>query len=190
VGDARFELSSRWNEPNREIIQSVARTHWRARPNPHEQVSRRGEAAAGRRFYPAGATRKVRLDAEAAARLRSAGESALDEAKAKVAAGDLPGALALYRETWERVVDWGDHGHAGVAAHMAGVAEPDPEAKLQWNLNALREAEADSGHPLVATFSPSLYNNPAFSYELIGDRAQALRYSDRGIVSGERARNG
>jgi hypothetical protein len=114
-------------------------------------------------------------------------KAALDEAKAKVAQVTCP---VRSRCIARRVVERGDHGHAGVAAHMAGVAEPDREARLQWNLNALREAEADSGHPLVATFSPSLYNNLAFSYELIGDRAQALRYSDRGIVSGERPRNG
>src|SRR5712691_4492478 len=105
-------------------------------------------------------------------------KAALDAAKAKVAAGDLPSALALYRETWERVVERGDHGHASVVAHMAGVSDSDPKAKLRWNLSALREAEADSGHPLVATFYPSLYNNLALSYVLIGDRAQALRYME------------
>lgn len=100
----------------------------------------------------------------------------LDEAKAKLAAGDPSAALALYTAAWETTIRHDDHAHACVIAHMAGVAEPDPRKKLQWNLDALREADEAGAHLLVGSFYPSLHNNLALSYLAIGDRAAALRH--------------
>lgn len=96
----------------------------------------------------------------------------------RLAAGDVGGALAVYNEVWDAVVIRGDHGHASVIAHMAGVAEADPQKKLQWNLDALREAYAAGDHPLVAGFYPSLFSNLGYSYLMLGDLPEALRYME------------
>ena len=49
----------------------------------------------------------------------------LDEATALIAARSVPAALASYARIWDELVAEGDHFHACVVAHMAGVAEPD-----------------------------------------------------------------
>lgn len=105
-------------------------------------------------------------------------KAALDQAKAKIGAGDVRGALDTYQEVWDAAVVRGDHAHASVVAHMAGVAESDPQRKLSWNLDALREADLAGNDPLVTSFYPSLYNNLALSYAFLGDRAEALRYME------------
>jgi hypothetical protein len=105
-------------------------------------------------------------------------KAALDEAKTMLAAGDSAGALAVYEKTWATAIAHGDHAHASVVGHMAGVAEPDPNKKLRWNLDALREADAAGPHPLIANFYPSLYSNFAYAYGMLGARAEALRYME------------
>ena len=105
-------------------------------------------------------------------------KAALDAAKERIVAGDAVGALEIYRGAWDAATARGDHAHASVIAHMAAIAETDPRQKLRWNVDALREADAAGGHPLVATFYPSLYSNLAFSYVQLGDNAEALRYME------------
>lgn len=105
-------------------------------------------------------------------------KAALDEAKAHLAVSDVSAALRVYERAWSDAIARQDHAHASVIAHMAGVAEPGPQRKLRWNLDALREADAVGDHPLVRTFYPSLYNNLAISYAQLGERAEALRYME------------
>lgn len=104
-------------------------------------------------------------------------KSALDAARARMDAGATTAALAIYRATRDAALQRGDHANASVIAHMAGVAAEDPDEKLQWNLDALRHADADPAHPLMAEFYPSLYNNLAYSYAQLGRREEALRYA-------------
>lgn len=88
-------------------------------------------------------------------------KAALDDAKRRIAAGDVDGALAVYRAAWDDVSARGDHHHGSVVAHMAGVAEPDPAKKHQWNLDALREADTTGDRARIAGFYSSLYGNLA-----------------------------
>jgi hypothetical protein len=109
-------------------------------------------------------------------------KAALDEAKALIAGGDLVGALALYRLTYDGAVERGDHYHASVIAHMAGVAEPDPAAKHGWNVEALREAESADDRERVASFYASLHGNLAFSHAMLGNLEEALRHQEIAAV--------
>jgi hypothetical protein len=99
----------------------------------------------------------------------------LDVAKTLLAGGDPPGALVVYQRLWDRLVAAGDHFHATVVAHMAGVVEPDNEKKHEWNVAALRQADAAEAPEDVAGLYPSLYNNLGFSYAMRGDRDAARR---------------
>ncbi|HEX9495320.1 MAG TPA: hypothetical protein VGA38_06145 [Candidatus Limnocylindria bacterium] len=99
----------------------------------------------------------------------------LDIAKTLLAGGDRSGATTVYQRLWDRLVASGDHFHAAVVAHMAGVVEPDDAAKHEWNIAALREADATLPREDVAWFYPSLYNNLGYSYAMRGDRAAARR---------------
>ena len=56
--------------------------------------------------------------------------------------GDTTGALATYRRAFDGCNAKSDHYNSSVIAHMAGVAEPDPLKKHEWNLAALHEADA------------------------------------------------
>jgi hypothetical protein len=97
----------------------------------------------------------------------------LDVAKSLLAGGDPSGALVVYQRLWDRLVAGGDHFHATVVAHMAGVVEPDDAKKHEWNIAALREADATVPREDVAWFYPSLYNNLGYSFAMRGDRAAA-----------------
>src|SRR5438128_18337 len=99
----------------------------------------------------------------------------LDKARTLVAERPLE-ALAVYRSGWDEAVARGDHLGASTIAHMAGVAEPDPAAKLEWNELALREADAEADRTDIEALYPSLYNNLATSHALLGDRAKAIGY--------------
>jgi hypothetical protein len=99
----------------------------------------------------------------------------LDVAKTLLAGGDPAGTLTVYRRLWDRLVAAGDHFHATVVAHMAGVVEPDNEKKHEWNVAALRQADAAEAPEDVAGLYPSLYNNLGYSYAMRGDRAAARR---------------
>jgi len=106
---------------------------------------------------------------------------ALDRAKALLGAGDVPGALTVYRTTYDRAIGRDDHYHASVVAHMAGVAEPEAAKKHRWNIDALREADAVVDRASVKGFYASLYSNLAFSQLLLGELEDALRYQQRAI---------
>jgi hypothetical protein len=101
--------------------------------------------------------------------------AAIAEAKALLSSGDTAGAVARYRESFDRLVELGEHSDASTLAHMAGVAEPDPGSKNVWNTLALREAEAEPDRASIAWFYPSLYNNLAVSHAQRGEPAEALR---------------
>lgn len=100
-------------------------------------------------------------------------KSALDEAKALLAAGDRATALAVYARAWDGALERDDHFHASVIAHMAGVVEDDPTKKHEWNLAALREADAVADRKRVKGTYASNYNNLGLSYALLGDRDKA-----------------
>ncbi len=100
---------------------------------------------------------------------------ALRDAKELVAGGRVDAALERYGETWASLVARAEHFSASHVAHMAGVADPDPEAKLRWNERAIAAADAEPDRAAIAWFYPSLYNNLAYSLVLLGRRADALR---------------
>jgi len=108
-------------------------------------------------------------------------KATLDEAKGMLAAGDVPAAMVVYERAWTVTTAAQDHHHASVVAHMAGVAEPDLDRKLRWNLDALREADATEDRERVAGFYSSLYGNLAFSYAMLGDLDTALRYQELAV---------
>jgi hypothetical protein len=99
----------------------------------------------------------------------------LDDAKALLAERRLPAAMAIYAAAFDELIAKGEHFAASNVAHMAGVADPDPVAKLRWNTQALREADAVADRDGVASFYASLYNNLAVSHALLGDQAESLR---------------
>jgi hypothetical protein len=99
----------------------------------------------------------------------------LDEAKALLAENNTPAALSIYGSAFDRLLRAADHFGASIVAHMAGVAEPEAQAKHTWNVRALEEADAVEDRASVAGSYASLYNNLALSHALLGERDAARR---------------
>lgn len=97
----------------------------------------------------------------------------LDEARALIADRNVPAALEKYTRMWDDLVAEGDHFHACVIAHMAGVAEPDTAKKHEWNVAALREADAIPETMRWRGMYASLYNNLGMSHAAQGRSDEA-----------------
>jgi tetratricopeptide (TPR) repeat protein len=88
------------------------------------------------------------------------------------ARGRNEAALRLFTRAWEASQD--DY-EACVAAHYLARQQTTPQDVLRWNREALQRAEAVDDERVEA-FYPSLYLNMGYSYEVLGDRAEAIRY--------------
>jgi len=78
----------------------------------------------------------------------------------------------LFMQAWEAARDDFD---ACVAAHYLARHQESPEETLRWNQESLNRAEAVADER-VGGFYPSLYLNMGWSYEQLGDYAEARRY--------------
>lgn len=87
----------------------------------------------------------------------------------------------LFLQAWTSSTD--DY-EACIAAHYVARHQPTPVETLHWNLESLTRAE-HVGDDRVAGFYPSLYLNMAYSYELSGNDAEAIRYYDMAEASAE-----
>ena len=106
----------------------------------------------------------------------------LEGARALLRDGDVAGALAMYGNVFDACVRSGDHYHASVIAHTAGVAEPDLTKKHEWNLAALREADAVADRDRVKETYPSNLNNLGMSFAQLGQAAKAIDALERALM--------
>ncbi len=107
---------------------------------------------------------------------------ALEGARAQLRNGDVAGALATYGKAFDGCVTKGDHYHASVVAHTAGVAEPDLTKKHEWNLAALREADAAADRDRIKETYASNLNNLGMSFAQLGQDAKAIDALERALT--------
>jgi tetratricopeptide (TPR) repeat protein len=88
------------------------------------------------------------------------------------AQGRNAAALELFTQAWE--VSQDDY-EACMAAHYLARQQTTPQDVLRWNQEALQRAEAVDDERGEG-FYPSLYLNMGYSYEVLGKRAEAMRY--------------
>ncbi len=84
----------------------------------------------------------------------------------------LDDAHKLFMQAWTARQDDFD---ACVAAHYVARHQASPAEMLRWNQVALQHADAVNADR-VANFYPSLYLNMGWSYETLGNLAEANRY--------------
>ena len=106
----------------------------------------------------------------------------LERARAQLASGDTAAALATYRRAFDGSVGRGDHYHASVIAHTAGVAEADAAKKHEWNVAALREADAAPDRARVRDTYASNLNNLGMSFAQLGERDKAIEAFERALA--------
>lgn len=88
-------------------------------------------------------------------------------------------ALLLFRRAWIQGIAAGHEEYAVDAAHMLGIAEPEPETRLSWNLKALEVAEES---PRARRWLGSLYNNIGWTYAEDGQYEEALAIFEKGVT--------
>lgn len=92
--------------------------------------------------------------------------AAVGRGMAAEASGDIDGARAAYDDAWTIATD--DYERC-VAAHYVPRWIDDPSQKLQWNLDALKYADA-VGDDRVKGFYASLHANVGNCLRLLGDK--------------------
>jgi tetratricopeptide (TPR) repeat protein len=88
-------------------------------------------------------------------------------------------AVPLFLAALERARAAGEDFLAIDAAHMLGIAAP-PDARLQWDLDALALTEQTSD-PRARRWLGSLYNNIGWTYHDRGEYSAALTYFERAL---------
>ena len=87
-------------------------------------------------------------------------------------AGRIQEARELYWQAWESSTD--DY-EACIAAHYVARHQETHTETFRWNLEALERADKVQDDR-VRDFYPSLYLNMGYSFELLGNQAEAQRY--------------
>lgn len=95
-------------------------------------------------------------------------------------AGRMGEARALYWQAWEQ--SRGDF-EACIAAHYVARCQESLQARLEWNLEALRLADASSCEN-IRGFYLSLYVNLGRAYELLGSLDEAALYYQKAAALG------
>jgi tetratricopeptide (TPR) repeat protein len=88
------------------------------------------------------------------------------------AGGRFDEARAIFTRAWEQSRD---DFEACIAAHYLARHQDSPQDNLRWNQAALDRAGSVCDEK-VRGFYPSLYLNVGFSYEMLGDLAEARRH--------------
>jgi tetratricopeptide (TPR) repeat protein len=88
------------------------------------------------------------------------------------AEGEIEEANACFKQAWEAATNDFER---FIAAHYCARNQPDPLVNLQWNLDALKYAQAIHDESIKGHY-PSLYLNIGKSYETIGDLPSAGTY--------------
>ncbi|MBV9786781.1 MAG: tetratricopeptide repeat protein [Chloroflexi bacterium] len=94
-------------------------------------------------------------------------------------------ASSLFRQAWEQARAAGQDFYAIDAAHMLAISEP-PEHQLEWNLQALRLAEATS-EPRGRGWRGSLYNNIGWTYHDQERYVEALECFEKALLCRQEA---
>ncbi|WP_208394822.1 hypothetical protein [Mucilaginibacter gilvus] len=88
------------------------------------------------------------------------------------AEGNIAEATDCFKKAWEAATNDFER---FTAAHYRARNQPDPQVTLQWNLAALKYADAIKSDELK-THYPSLYLNIGKSYETLNDLPSAAKY--------------
>ena len=90
-------------------------------------------------------------------------------------------ALPLFHRAWEISKQHQLDDLTVDAAHMVGIAEPDPETQIEWTEKALAYAE-QSTQAHVDKWLGALYNNLGWSYQDNGEYEKALDIFQKSVI--------
>ena len=155
------------DEGRAEVLTQLARVEGlQDRFEAGERLIQEAEALAG-----ASPVARIRIDLERGRLLRSAGDPA--------------GALPLFVSAYEKAVAAGEQFLAADAAHMAMIAAPDRQAKLDWTQRGIDIAQASTDRTVSYWLGP-LLNNLGWEFHDAGEYEAALAYFRRALEVRER----
>jgi tetratricopeptide (TPR) repeat protein len=99
--------------------------------------------------------------------------------------GDADAALPMFRSAFDVAVQVGEQFLAADAAHMAAIASPDREGKLEWTDRGIRIATETTDRDVAYWLGP-LYNNLGWEYQDAGDYEAALEAFKKALAARER----
>jgi tetratricopeptide (TPR) repeat protein len=109
----------------------------------------------------------------------------LERGRLRNSSGDSARALPLFVGSFETALAIPHEFIAVDAAHMAAIAAPDLESKLEWANRGIEMAMA-SDDPDVQGWLGSLFNNVGWDYFDAGDYETALSWFERAVTEREK----
>jgi tetratricopeptide (TPR) repeat protein len=109
----------------------------------------------------------------------------MERGRLRNSSGDAVAALAMFEAAFEIADQAGEQFLAADAAHMAAIASPDRQGKLEWTERGIRIATESSDREVSYWLGP-LYNNLGSEYLEAGEHEAALEAFQRALASRER----
>ena len=109
----------------------------------------------------------------------------MERGRVRNSSGDAAAALPMFEAAFEIADEAGEKFLAADAAHMAALASPDREGKLEWTERGIRIATETSDRDVAYWLGP-LYNNLGWEYHDAGEYEAALEAFQRALASRER----
>ena len=109
----------------------------------------------------------------------------MERGRLRNSSGDTGAALAMFEAAFEIAEGAGEQFLAADAAHMAAIASPDREGKLEWTGRGIRIATETSDRDVAYWLGP-LCNNLGWEYQDAGEHEAALDAFQRALAARER----
>lgn len=109
----------------------------------------------------------------------------LERGRLRNSSGDAAAALPMFKAAFEIAERDGEEFLAADAAHMAAIASPDRQGKLDWTERGVRIATASSDRDVSYWLGP-LYNNVGWEYWDAGEYEAALDAFQRALAARKR----
>jgi len=109
----------------------------------------------------------------------------MERGRLRNSSGNGGAALPMFESAFEIADQAGEQFLAADAAHMAAIAAPDRQGKLEWTERGIRIA-IDSADRDVSYWLGPLYNNLGWEYQDAGEHEAALDAFQRALAARER----
>ena len=108
----------------------------------------------------------------------------MERGRLRNSGGDAVAALAMFEAAFEIAEHAGEQFLAADAAHMAAIASPDRQRKLDWTERGIKIASETSDREVAYWLGP-LYNNLGWEYQDAGEYEAALEAFQRALAARE-----
>jgi tetratricopeptide (TPR) repeat protein len=109
----------------------------------------------------------------------------LERGRLRNSSGDAGAALAMFEAAFQIADQSGEEFLAADAAHMAAIASPTREGKLEWTDRGIKIATETTDRDVAYWLGP-LYNNLGWEYQDAGEHEAALEAFKKALAARKR----